>query len=295
MIASMEEHAWVHRPDRQIRFRVLRSSCERSWRGFDAYIYEASDGFSDLFVPDHSISMHVGPPVLVTSRCDGQYVHSLQVPGDIKIVPAGYSRVWEIAAPTSKLVVDLAPWFVREVAEQMGIAGNDVAIAPLLHVRDKAIEHLGWALVNELESEDSYGRLYAESVGIALASWLVQRSSHAMPSRVSGLPKRRLQRVLDYIRENLSHDLTLAELASVAGLSPSHFKTQFRESMGMPVHQYVVSVRVDYAQDLLVRTSLPLVEIALRSGFYNQSHLSRHLRRSFGTTPAELRRQAQPS
>lgn len=289
----MEERAWVSRPDRQMRFRVRRSSCERSWRGFEAYLYEASDGYSDEFFIDHSVSMHVGHPVLVTSRCAGAQVHRLQVPGDIKIVPAGYSRIWEIAAPTSKLVIDLAPWFVREIAEAMGISGDRVTIAPQLHLTDKRLEHIGWALLDELEMDEPLGRLYAESLGSALAAQLIRRSAPAIPRRAVGLPKRRLQRVLDYIRENLAQDLSLAELASIAGVSSSHFKEQFRESMGIPVHQYVVSVRIENARDLLVNTRLPVSEVALRAGFYNQSHLSRHLRRLLGITPAALRREAQ--
>jgi AraC family transcriptional regulator len=111
--------------------------------------------------------------------------------------------------------------------------------------------------------------------------------------RVTGLPKRRLQRVVDYVREHLAQDLSLHELARIAGLSSSHFKMQFRESTGMPVHQYVIAARVEHALDLLIRTSLPVSEIALRAGFSNQSHLSRHVRRLHGVTPAALRREAQ--
>jgi AraC family transcriptional regulator len=58
----------------------------------------------------------------------------------------------------------------------------------------------------------------------------------------------------------------------------------------MPVHQYVISARVAYALDLVVRTSMPLAEIALQSGFSSQSHLSLHMRRLHGVTPAALRR-----
>ncbi|MBV8727029.1 MAG: helix-turn-helix transcriptional regulator [Candidatus Eremiobacteraeota bacterium] len=214
----------------------------------------------------------------------------MQVPGDIKVVPAGYSRVWEISAPTNKLVVDIAPWFLSATAEQMGV--NCVAIAPQLHLTDKRMEHICWALLNELESPDPLGRLYAESLGLALVAQLIRRSVPVMSRRISGLPKRRLQRVVDYVHEHLSEQLSLHELAAVADLSPSHFKTQFRQSTGMPVHQYVIAARVREALDLLVRTSLPVLEIAFRAGFANQSHLSRHLRRSYGITPAAIRREA---
>ena len=286
----MGDRLWICRPDQQIRFRVRHSSVDRGWRGFEAFHYDASDGYSETFFTEHSISMHVGQPVLVRSECDGVELHRLQVPGDIKVVPAGYSRVWEISAPTNKLVVDIAPWFLSATAEQMGV--NCVAIAPQLHLTDKRMEHICWALLNELESPDPLGRLYAESLGLALVAQLIRRSVPVMSRRISGLPKRRLQRVVDYVHEHLSEQLSLHELAAVADLSPSHFKTQFRQSTGMPVHQYVIAARVREALDLLVRTSLPVLEIAFRAGFANQSHLSRHLRRSYGITPAAIRREA---
>ena len=287
----MGERLWICRPDRQIRFRVRQSSSDRGWRGFEAFHYDASDGYSDTFFSEHSVSMHVGQPVLVRSECDGVELYRLQVPGDIKVVPAGFSRVWEIAAPTHKLVVDIAPWFLRETADEMGI--SRVAIAPDLHLKDKRIEHICWALLNELESPDPLGRLYAESLGLALTAQLIRRSMPVAAERFVGLPKRRLERVVDYVHEHLSEELSLHELAAIAELSPSHFKAQFRESTGLPVHQYVIAARVREALDLLRRTSLPLVEVALRSGFANQSHLARHLKRTYGVTPAAISRESQ--
>jgi AraC family transcriptional regulator len=287
----VEERAWVERADRKMSFRVRRSSAARGWHGFEAYLYEASDGRSDTFVVDHSVSMHVGQPVLVTSRCDGAEVHRLQVPGDLKVIPAGYSRVWEIAAPTSKFVVDITPAFVREVAETMEL-GDRAALAPQLHLNDKRIEHVGWALLRELESDEPFGRVYAESLVWALTAQLLRRTAPAVARRSAGLPQRRLRRVLDYVRDNLAQNLSLRELASVAGVSPTHFKMQFRESMGVPVHRYVVTQRVETALDLLINTVLPISEVALHAGFYNQSHLSRHLQRLHGVSPAVLRRKA---
>ena len=286
----MEERAWAARPSRESAFSARSSSRDRGWRGIEAFLYDASDGYSDEFFSVHSVSMHVGAPVLVTSRCDGTSVHRLQVPGDVKIVPAGYSRVWEIAAPTCKLVVDLQPWFVNEAAAEMEVDPDRVRIRPNLHLTDKRIQHIGWALLSELETGAAMGRLYAESLGCALAVQLVRNSAGVPQQEYRGLPKRRLRRVLDYVREHAARDLSLAELASVAVMSPSHFKARFKESTGVAVHQYVIGVRVGRAMELLLRTKLPIVQVALQSGFSNQSHLSRHMRRIHGVTPAQMRR-----
>ena len=113
-----------------------------------------------------------------------------------------------------------------------------------------------------------------------------------MPRRTRGLAKLRLQRVTDYVHEHLAQELSLHELARVAGMSASHFNVQFRHSTGMPVHQYVIAARVERALNLLIQTRLPVSQIALHVGFSSQSHLSRHLRRMHGLSPAALRREA---
>lgn len=289
----MEERVWVRRSDAEMRFLPRKTSRDRFWTGFHATIYEASGGFSELRHTDHSVSMHVGAPLLVSSRCDGLILHRLQVPGDIKIVPAGFSRVWETEGPTIKLTIDVSPSLVRSAAQEMGVNPDRVSIAPQLHLRDPQIEHIGWALKAELETDEPFGRLYADSLGLALAAHLLRRYAPAVPKRIpSGLPKRRLRRVTDYIHDHLADDLTLGELAEIANLSPSHFKLIFKETVGMPVHQYVIRARVEYAMDLLLRGRLPLSDVALRSGFSDQSHMARCMRRVAGITPGAVLRDA---
>lgn len=288
----MEEREWVQRADRPIAFHARKTSRDYGWRGFDAVLWDASDGYSDDYFEDHSISMHVGTPVIVTSRCDDQRVHRLQVPGDIKVVPAGYSRIWEISAPTSKLTIGITPWFMHETAASLGLNGDSIAIAPQLHVKDARLERICWGLLDELQSDVPLGRLYAESLGCALAVGLLKNFAPKVPPRPAGMPKRRLTRVLDYIRENVARDLSLAELAGVASVSPSHFKVLFKTAVGVPVHQYVINTRVDRALKLLVHSDVPLADIALQAGFANQSHLSRHMRRLHGVSPATIRRQS---
>ena len=274
-------------------FNVVCSSNGHFWHGFEAILYDTSAGHSDHYFARHCVSMHVSSPALATTRCDGEVIHRLQTPGDIKIVPAGYSRIWETAGPTRKLAVFLEPAFVDDVARTMGLNPERTTITPQLHISDKRIEYIGWAILAELEAEEPVGRIYAESLGIALAAHVLQHYSHTTEGRISsGLPKRRLQLILDYVHEHISRDLSLAELAEVASMSPSHLKVLFKQSTGMPVHKYVIHARLQHALDLIVGTPLPLSEIALQAGFANQSHLARCFRPVYGVTPAEVRRES---
>ena len=291
IVAMWQARSWARHADRQMTFCVKSTSAERHWLGFEATIYEASAGYSELSNSQHSISMHVGAPLLITSRCDGSSVRRLQVPGDIKIVPAGVSRIWETESATTKLSMEISAPLLYSVAEGMGVKNPaSVAILPQLHVNDARMEHVGWAVKAELESHDPFGRVYAEGLGVALAAHLLRRYARATePFPRAALSQRRLGRVLDYVRGNVASDLSLFELAKIAGVSPSYFKAVFKQTTGMAVHQYVIRVRVQYAADILQRGAAPLADVALQAGFANQSHLARCMRRILGVTPGQLR------
>jgi AraC family transcriptional regulator len=285
-----QERAWTRHEDREMVFNVRTSSAGRSWNGFDAILYEASAGFSEQQFVRHNVSMQIGRPLLVTSRCGGETLRRLQVPGDVKIVPPGVPRVWETEAATIKLSMYLSQSLMHSTAETMGVKGSHVAIPPQLHVRDPRIEHIGWAVKAELESPDPLGRLYGEGLGLALASHLLRRYAGASdPRSDSRFSRRRLQRVVEYVRDHLADELSLAQLAELVNMSPSQFKVVFKRSTGLPVHQYVIRARVEYATELIASEKSPLSQIALQAGFANQSHMARCMKRLTGITPATLR------
>jgi AraC family transcriptional regulator len=285
-----QERAWARHEDREMVFSARASSKDRHWDGLEAILYEASAGFSKQQFVRHNVSMQIGRPLLVTSSCNGKTLRRLQVPGDVKIVPPGVPRIWETECSTIKLSMYLSPALIFSAADAMGVNPDRVAIEPQLHVRDPRIEHIGWAVKAELETPEPIGRLYGDSLGLALAAHLLRAYLPAYSPHDGGrLSRRRLARVLDYAQANLGSDLSLAELAKVAGLSASHFKTLFRSSVGLPVHQYILRRRVEYAADLLQRGDARLADVALQAGFANQSHMARCMRRILGVTPAGIR------
>jgi AraC family transcriptional regulator len=109
---------------------------------------------------------------------------------------------------------------------------------------------------------------------------------------VGRMAPRKLKDVLSYIEDHLHTDLSLQEVAGVAGLSVSHFKAMFREAVGMPTHQYVIRRRVEHAAELLRHSDLPISQVALESGFAHQSHLAIHTRRILGRSPRQVRHAA---
>jgi transcriptional regulator of acetoin/glycerol metabolism len=104
-----------------------------------------------------------------------------------------------------------------------------------------------------------------------------------------GVSPAAMRRVREYVEAHLIESIDLQMLAGIAGLSVFHFARAFTQSTGLTPHQYLVHKRVNRAQDMLLRTDFTLTNIALASGFSDQSHLTRHFRQMLGTTPLEFR------
>jgi AraC family transcriptional regulator len=267
------------------------SSRDRFWNGIEATIYETSGGTSRVGpIPHCCITMHLSAPIRTTCSAGGLPVTRLQVSGDIDLLPPGSYASWRDESKSLMFGVTLHKALFCAAAQIMGIDPNRIAIPPQMHVRDPQIQHIALALMTELESEDRFGRVYAESLGVALASHLLRRYFEpASVNAPAGISHSRIQRVLDHVHDNLSKDLSLDELAQVANVSPSHLKVVFKEATGMPVHQYIIRHRVERAVQLIARNELPLTEIATLVGFSNQSHMARFTRRIAGASPAQIR------
>ena len=121
---------------------------------------------------------------------------------------------------------------------------------------------------------------------------------HALLSQVSvrpnlrlkgGLAARQRRLLVEYIDSHLDQAISLGQLAALCALSEYHFARMFRESFGLPPHQYVLARRLNCARELLRSTLKPLGEIALACGFASASHFTNRFRQALGGTPGEYR------
>ena len=240
------------------------------------------------------VAIHVGPSAKVSCRRGGESHSGSAVHGDIDIIPALTAARWEMHDQNdTALILSLPPSLLNTVAEEYGFDSSRVEIRNRFQIRDVQLENICWALKSEMESHYPSGRLYMDSLAVSIASRLVSTYSSMAYRPVEqnrGLGGRRLKQTLSYIEDHLSEDLSLSQLASISGISSSHFKSLFRESAGVPLHQYVIQRRLDRAKDLLMTGKLSIAEIALETGFSHQSHLARHLRRSSGLSPRAMKR-----
>jgi AraC-like DNA-binding protein len=120
------------------------------------------------------------------------------------------------------------------------------------------------------------------------------RSKSAHRRNGVGLAPTRLRKVLEYIDASLAERLDVATLASVAGMSPSHFAVMFKQSTGLPPHEAVMRRRLARARQLLADESRTIASIGSQLGFSSQAHFATVFRRRIGVPPnvwrAEFRR-----
>jgi transcriptional regulator GlxA family with amidase domain len=123
----------------------------------------------------------------------------------------------------------------------------------------------------------------------AMPATTTPEAAPLFPRVRGGLPPRAVRRVREYIEANLEENISIQELAGIAGLSMYHFARAFKQSEGVTPHDYLVKCRVHRAKELLSDTDLPMSEIALAAGFSDQSHCARRFREHVGVTPSAYR------
>jgi AraC family transcriptional regulator len=271
----------------------LEFGAQRAWGDLQARAIKASAGrhVSGEY-NDHRVIFYTAGPTVTDCACDGRSQQRLQTPGDFDVIPAGMAGYWVDETPAEMVSVRLTPRLMNALAADLGAPGGRADLAPCLGARDPLIEHVLRAIAAELEAPAPAGRLYADSLAVALASRLLQGFSMAPWRTRQTLSKPQLRRLVDYVEANLESELTLCELAAVAGLSVPHLTTLFRRTLGQSVHRYVVERRLERARSLLLGGERSVAQVALATGFAHQSHLARWMKRLMNITPSELLREA---
>jgi len=106
-------------------------------------------------------------------------------------------------------------------------------------------------------------------------------------------PPRWLERAREMIHSEFTRGFSLADIADCVGAHPVYLATAFRRFYGSTIGEYVRRLRIDFATKALSTSDTPLVDIALRTGFYDQAHFSRTFKRITGLTPAQFRAKSQ--
>ena len=222
---------------------------------------------------------------------DGKLQQERRRTGDIAVIPAGISHRCNWNTSVEFMVLAIEPALLQQVGEDF-VNPDRIELMPrFMSQQDVLIQGIFSTLRDELESGKIGGDLLIDSFKTTLAIHLLRNYCTTQPklsSYANGLSQAILKQVTEYIHEHLHQDLKLADLSAIAQLSPYHFLRLFKQRMGITPHQYILQHRIQKAKHLLKHSNLSIAEIAMRTGFCDQSHLTRCFKHIVGITPKQL-------
>jgi AraC family transcriptional regulator len=243
----------------------------------------------------HEINLTSGGPFTTRRLSSGGREITTRTNRNLCVSPAGQTVSAEWRKPLKNIGLLLEPEFVVRTARENELA-DDFEIREIYRGEDVLIEQLALAILTETEkSEESRDGIFVASLQQTLTLHFIKNyTSGTAPLRIAsgGLAPRDLRRIREFIDAHLADELTLADLASVAGLSQFHFARAFRQTTGLSPHQFVLRARVNRARHLLKNAKLTLVEVGLICGFKSQSHFTTVFRRMTNSTPSAWRKAA---
>lgn len=217
-------------------------------------------------------------------------------PGMMSLLAAGQSSDWEWDKPISVSHLYLSQSLMADTAAAAFERDyGEFEAVNRLDADDRMLCALSSTIAGELVQPDAASRLLIDSLGQALSLHLLRayHMNYGRPLRSAGpagcLTPLQRHRVKEYIGSSLAKDIRLAAIAQAAGLNESIFLRCFRATFGTSPHQYVMRQRVDRAIDLIRTTTMPLAEIAHISGFSDQAHMNRVVKKICGCTPGAIR------
>jgi AraC family transcriptional regulator len=235
----------------------------------------------------HHILFHVIPNTHVECRIADQVLSHKPSQGCFAISPSGadYAADGEGSAESITVAIDPGQ-FALAAAEGSAF---EAELIERLTGCDQALFDLARSLAVECADGYPNGPLFWNGMASTFIEGLLVRHT----SKFKGLPRGRLDRkalgrLRDYIVAHLAEQIEASALARIACRSSSHFTRVFARSVGMTPHRYVVHLRLQRAFELMRDGRHSLADIAAATGFADQSHLSRWVRRVYGVSPSEF-------
>lgn len=139
---------------------------------------------------------------------------------------------------------------------------------------------LKWYLSSKIPLFDKNGKV----IGIAGAMRDVEKASDLLA------PYREMEAVVTHLLTRFAEKIDFHRLARMVPLSISQLDRRFKRLFQLTPQQFLLRVRINAACQMLVSSDQSILQIALRTGFYDQSYFTKHFRRQMGTTPTAYRR-----
>ncbi|MER9328619.1 AraC family transcriptional regulator [Mesorhizobium sp. M0488] len=238
-------------------------------------ILEQVGGRAEMLLTPHS------PAQSMPTSAEGTVRH-------LTFVPAGIP-LWQFARRSHyirRLVIDFD---LPELAECFGEALELTSrLAPRVMFQDNRLLALLELLADACVGTHPDDRFYGDSLALAISHNLF--GLRRQEEKRGGLAPAQLRRVTVLMEQSLPKAVFLKDLADMVGLSEAYFARAFKASTGVSPHRWYLAAKIRKAQKALLETSDTLAEVALATGFADQSHFTRAFRTITAFSPGAWRR-----
>jgi AraC family transcriptional regulator len=215
-------------------------------------------------------------------------------PGVVIIIPEGSSSRWDIPKPVDVVQLYLPHTTLERVAREADTATPIDLLERTAHP-DPVTSRLLLSAADVLEGNEALDTLFRQQLTDLLATRLLAAhtgSPTTFQPTMGGLSPKVLLRAIERLRSDVDTDVSLAALASDAGLSRFHFCRAFKESTGLSPHAWLRQHRLEQAMQMLRDTDASVVSVAAALGYGSQTAFAAAFKRLTGETPSNWRRRA---
>lgn len=236
---------------------------------------------------------HVGSGMVILMR-GGKRVAGQLRRGAVSILPEGCHGVVDFTGERECSQVIVPSLLLRLCAQEAGIETIDDLIERVTIV-DTTLFHLV-DMLTSAEEQTSTDAIFREQCAMLICTHVLRRhfvqAGHEQAEAAQGLAAWQLRRLQEYMQEHLHAPLTLHDLAAQVTLSRHYVCTAFRHSTGFTPYEYLTTLRIGRAKELLVTSRQSISDIAAAVGYGTASAFTASFRRATGTTPSRFRSQS---
>ena len=214
--------------------------------------------------------------------------------GVVTIIPAGSSARWDIPGPVDVVQLYLPPTTLQRIADEADMAAPSDLLERTGHP-DLTTSRLLMSAADVIEGSAALDALFRQQLTDLLATRILAAHTGAPATFqpiMGGLSPAALRRTIERLRSDSDADVSLAALASDAGLSRFHFCRAFKESTGLSPHAWLRQHRLEQAMNMLRDTDASVVSVAATLGYSSQTAFAAAFRKLTGESPSDWRRRA---
>jgi len=213
-------------------------------------------------------------------------------PGKICLLPEDHRSHWYIPQKLEMFHLYFDAVKIKSTAQKiLDRDPRQVDLQDLTFEADPYAENILKTIILPLDWSERANRLALSSAVDLFLVHILQNYAHTssdLPAVKGGLPPYISKRLDDHLNTHFGEAISIDDLAILAGYSSYHFARMFKESFALPPHQYLNSIRIEKAKEMLKTGRMTVAEVSLACGYSSQAHFATRFKKETTLTPRQF-------